>query len=133
MFSDAARPGFRPTHPAPEAEAFTGDAADTISPDAGPAGHLSSDGRYAALRGSTASGQSALHVVDLQTGRARRLPGATTSSNPNAQFAWTPNGRWLLTVTDHQIRAIEPRSGDTRTLRLDGDPVLHLTAIGAAG
>jgi hypothetical protein len=61
------------------------------------------------------------------------VAGAVSDTNANAQFAWTPNGRWLLAVTDHQVRAIEPHSGDTRILRLDGEPVLHITAIGASG
>ena len=79
-----------------------------IGAGAGAAGELSPDGAYAALtipRGG--AGREALVVLNLTTGRSHLLPGTLTDLNGNARIAWTPNSRWLLAITDHQMRAYD--------------------------
>ena len=96
-------------------------------------GALSPDGTHAALAGSPRPGNDGpLFVLDLRTGRDDLLPGSTTDMNPNAQVAWTTNSRWLLALTDNQLRAYDTTSGTVRTLPV-GEPLQHLVSVNAAG
>lgn len=82
--------------------------------------------------GGTAGGFRA-HVIDLRSGRDTVLPGAGPDANANRQLAWSANGRWLLALTDHQVRAYDTRTRAVVTLPLDGEPLLHLTTANDPG
>lgn len=56
-----------------------------------------------------------------------------TDTNPNNQLGWTATGRWLMAITDHQLRAYDTRTGRMETIDVDGGPILHLTTVGARG
>ncbi len=75
---------------------------------------LSPDGTSLAVTILDGNGVFRLHVINLVTGRADTLPGATTDCNPNRQMAWTPNSRWLLALTDHQVRGYDTSTRRTR-------------------
>jgi len=95
-------------------------------------GALSPDGKNAALGlpGSQTNQPLPLAVINLTTGRTTVFPGSITESNGNAQYAWTANSRYLLAITDHQLRAYDTRTNATSTLVITADPLLHLTAAG---
>ncbi|RYF05929.1 MAG: hypothetical protein EOO40_09780 [Deltaproteobacteria bacterium] len=96
-------------------------------------GVLSPDGTHAALAGSSRPGNDRpLFVLDLRTGRDDLLPGSTADVNPNAQVAWTANSRWLLALTDNQLRAYDTTTGTVQTLSV-GEPLQHLVSANAAG
>ena len=96
-------------------------------------GVLSPDGTHAALAGSSRAGNDGpLFVLNLRTGRDDLLPGSTTDLNPNAQVAWTANSRWLLALTDNQLRAYDTTTATVRTLPV-GEPLQHLVSANAAG
>jgi hypothetical protein len=97
-------------------------------------GELSPDGTHVALtipRG--AASREALVVVNLTTGRSRTLPGTLTDLNGNARIAWTPNGRWLLAITDHQMRAYDTSADTSRLVTVTDEQLRHLTMAGAPG
>lgn len=95
-------------------------------------GTLSPDGRTAALAlpGSQTSQPWPLAVIDLATGRTMVLPGSITDSNSNAQYAWTANSRYLLAITDHQLRAYDTETNSTQDLSIITGDLLHLTPAG---
>ena len=96
-------------------------------------GVLSPDGTHAALVGPPQIGDDGrLVVLDLRTGQDDPLPGSTTGVNPNAQVAWTANSRWLLALTDNQLRAYDTTTRTVRTLSV-GEPLQHLVSANAAG
>ncbi len=93
---------------------------------------LSPDGRIAALSlpySQSRNGWPAV-TVDLETGKVTKLPGWLTDTNPNTQFAWSPNSRYLFAITDHRIRAVDVRSRTVQTLDLIAEPALHLAVAG---
>ena len=86
-------------------------------------GVLSPDGAHAALAAEPqGTNDGPLVVLDLAAGREDVLPGSTTSTNPNAQVAWTANSRWLLALTDNQLRAYDTTTRTVRTLSV-GEPL----------
>lgn len=94
-------------------------------------GAISPDGRYAALRlPNTTDDHWPLAVVDLKTGRSHLLPGSLAGTNPNDQFTWAANSRYLFALTDQHLRAYDPTSQRTRTITITQQPLLHLTAPG---
>ena len=72
-------------------------------------------------------------VLNLTTGRTRTVPGTLTDVNGNARIAWTPNSRWLLAITDHQMRAYDTRADTSRLITVTDEQFRHLTLPGAAG
>lgn len=96
-------------------------------------GDLSSDGTHVALISPTGNGDSRINVINLDRGAVHPIKGATTDVNPNTQSTWTPDSRWLLTLTDHRLRAYDTTTSRTRTLKLTSEDLLHLTMTGASG
>jgi len=97
-------------------------------------GDLSPDGTHAALRvPGTQPGSEPLAVLDLATGTTNTVPGSLTDTNPNAQYAWTANSRWLLAITDHQLRGYDTTTHTSRTITITDQPLLHLTTSTATG
>lgn len=88
---------------------------------------LSPDGTHLAVMANDPTGGFRAHVVDLRSGMDTVLPGMGPDSNVNRQLAWSPNSRWLLALTDHQIRAYDTRTHATESLLLSGEQLLHLT------
>lgn len=88
---------------------------------------LSPDGKYVALSTMRGTGARQVQVVDLATGRAYVIPGTATDSNPNRQLAWTPNSRWLLSLTNHRLQAFDTRTRTSHTLTVTDEQLLHLT------
>lgn len=97
------------------------------------AGDLSPDGRHIVLTSDTGRGSLRLAVISLDQAAVQPIDGAPTDSNPNTQYAWTPDSRWLLALTDHRIRAHDTTTGHTRTLEPTNQKLLHLTMAGATG
>lgn len=96
-------------------------------------GVLSPDGTHAVIAGPPHDdNERPVAVLDLTTGRYDLLPGSTTDVNPNAQTTWTANSRWLLALTDHQLRAYDTTTDTVRTLPID-EPLHHLTSAFAPG
>ena len=96
-------------------------------------GVLSPDGTHAALAGpGRIADVSPLVLLDLDTGKDDVLPGSTTDVNPNAQVAWTANSRWLLALTDDQLRAYDTKTRTVQTLSV-GEPLQHLTSTDGPG
>ena len=89
---------------------------------------LSPDGTHLAVMATDPAGGFRAHVIDLRSGRDDVLPGVGPDSNVNRQLTWSPNSRWLLAITDHQIRAYNARTHVTENLPSDGEQMLHLTA-----
>ena len=96
-------------------------------------GDLSRDGRHAVLPATTTSQTNRLTVLNLNTPTSHTVPGEITDTNPNTLHAWTPDSRWLLTLTNHQLRAFDTTTNRTRTLPIDDEDLLHLTMTGAGG
>lgn len=88
---------------------------------------LSPDGTHMAVMGNDPAGELRAHVIDLRSGRDTVLPGVGSDSNVNRQLAWSTNSRWLLALTDHQIRAYDTRTHTTEGLPFSGEQLLHLT------
>lgn len=61
------------------------------------------------------------------------VPGPVTDVNSNAQIAWTPNSRWLLAITDHQMRAFDTRPTGPAPSPSTDEQLLHLTMAGVPG
>lgn len=93
----------------------TGDNADN---------QISPDGKHVLLE--RVGGTLAATVLDTRTGRTHQLPGNITGENPSSQFGWTANSRWLLALTDHQLRAYDTLTGTTRTIPVTALPLIHL-------
>lgn len=109
---------------------FQGDLTDVSSYQ----GVLSPDGTHAALAGPPLrTNERPLVVVDLEDGHHDLLPGSATDTNPNAQVAWTSTSRWLLALTDGQLRAYDTTTRSVRTPTTGGEPLLHLASADAAG
>lgn len=85
---------------------------------------VSPDGRHVLLVGH--GDPFAAIVLDTRTGRTHQLPGSPTNDNPSSQYGWTANSRWLLALTDHQLRAYDTLTGTTRTIPVTGLPLIHL-------
>ena len=102
-----------------------------IDPDVYGDVQLSPDGRHLAVMAADANGRSRAHVLDLRRGHDAVLPGAGTDSNANRQEAWSPNSRWLLTITDGHLQAYDTRAHRTSSVPLGEEPLLHLTTANA--
>jgi hypothetical protein len=97
-------------------------------------GELSPEGTHVALRiPRGGAGREALVVLNLTTGRTHTVPGSLTDLHGNARVAWTPNSRWLLAITDHQMRAYDTRAGTSRLVTVTDEQLQHLTMPGAPG
>ncbi len=96
---------------------------------------LSPDGTHVAItvQDTTSAAAQRVHVIDLDTGSDTVLPGAGTDVNANRQVAWSANGRWLLALTDHQLRGYDTHTRNVVTLPIGSEPLLHLTAAHTAG
>jgi hypothetical protein len=94
---------------------------------------LSPDGTHLAVMANDSAGTFRTHVIDLRSGRDTLLPGAGPDSNVNRQLTWSTNSRWLLALTDHQIRAYDTSTHTTTDVPLDGEHLLHLTASNDPG
>ena len=89
---------------------------------------LSPDGTHLAVTANDSAGTFRTHVIDLRSGNDAVLPGEGPDSNVNRQLTWSPNSRWLLALTDHQIRAYDTSTRTTTDVPLAGEQLLHLTA-----
>ena len=96
-------------------------------------GDLSPDGRQVVLTSDTGNNGSRVDVVDLDRATTHTVDGTPTDVNANTQSAWTPDSRWLLTLTDHRIRAYDTTTDQTKTLGPTNEDLLHLTMTGASG
>jgi hypothetical protein len=94
-------------------------------------GLLSPDGTHLAVMADDPDGRFRAHVIELRSGADAVLPGVGTDSNANRQLAWSPNSRWLLGLTDQQIRTYDTRTRAGGTLRLGSEQLLHLTTTHA--
>lgn len=96
---------------------------------------LSPDGTHVAVvtQDSTSANAWRVHVINLDSGRDTVLPGSGTDVNANRQIAWSANSRWLLALTDHQLRGFDTHTHQTTPLPIGSDPLLHLTATHTAG
>lgn len=94
---------------------------------------LSPDGTHLAVMADDATGGFRVHVIDLRSGRDTVLPGVGPDSNVNRQIAWSTNSRWLLALTDHQLRAYDTRTHTNEDLPLGGEQLLHLTTANDPG
>ena len=97
-------------------------------------GVLSPDGTHAAVVGPPQTGDDGRSGGARPPHRPRRCscPALTTGVNPNAQVAWTANSRWLVALTDNQLRAYDTTTRTLRTLPV-GEPLQHLVSANAAG
>jgi hypothetical protein len=78
-------------------------------------GRLSSDGRWLAYsRQPLPDGLTSLRVVDLATGRARRIGGARGTQ-------WSPGDPRLAVTTANGLFLVDPASGKRRQLARGGD------------
>ena len=78
---------------------------------------LSSDGRFLAIR-LTAPGDSAVGIIDLDTGRVRSVETTTVSSV--AQMSFSPDGALLFAVDDQmRLIAVDTSTGLPRPLGID--------------
>lgn len=96
-------------------------------------GELSPDGTHVVVPAPADPNRWSISVLDLRTGTATEIPGVLADSNLNTLYAWTANSRWLLAITDDQLRAYDTKTRTTRTIALTTEPLLHLTRVGAAG
>lgn len=96
-------------------------------------GALSPDRRWVALAlpKATRTG-SDLVLVDLRSGHRVEVPGALADAKGTDQAAWTPNGRYLLAVTDGRLRAFDATTGKVATVAGTPDGLLHVTIAGSA-
>ena len=76
-------------------------------------------------------GRLRAHVIDLRTGEDAVLPGVVTDVNVNRQLAWSPDGRWLLALTDHRLRTYDTRTHADGSVPFTTEPLLHLTSLDA--
>ena len=89
-------------------------------------GITSPDGKYAAVLGYGPDQNAILHLINLRTGSDRRL--AVTLASPGSPgLAWSPDSRWLFAATEEgALRAIDPRTGQVRSLGVPLPPVTYL-------
>jgi hypothetical protein len=96
-------------------------------------GALSPDGAWVALElpKPTRSG-ARLVVVELKSGHRVEIPGLPADAYGTDQAAWTPNGRYLLALTDGRLRAFD--AGSEAVVTIGGTPagLRHLTVAGTA-
>ena len=104
-----------------------------LDPDIYDNEQLSPDGTHLAVMATDPTGTPSAHIIDLRTGKDNLLPGAGTDVNANRQLAWTPNSRWLLALTDHQLRGYDTHTANVESLKLGGEQLLHLTTTNTPG
>jgi len=86
---------------------------------------FSPDGTRLAL--STTTG--GVFVVDTTTGRIVTATRALTSSSPSQPFTWTPDGRELLVVQEHDIEFRRASDGATTRVVRATDGVQQIAAL----
>ena len=104
--------GFRPTPPAPPAEAVR---FEVPPPDKGRFDMyvaLSPDGRHLAYRAIGEDGLSRAWIRDMNTLVPRALPGTEGSGS----LTWSPDSRYLAFASNRQLKTIAIRGGPPQTL-----------------
>lgn len=96
-------------------------------------GVLSPDRRWVALAlpKPTRSG-ARLVLVELKSGHRVEVPGAPAEQDGVAQAAWTPNGRYLLALTDGRLRAVDTTTDVVSTIGGTPAGLRHLAVAGTA-
>ena len=96
-------------------------------------GVLSPDRRWVALAlpKPTRSG-ARLVLVELKSGHRVEVPGAPAGQDGVAQAAWTPNGRYLLALTDGRLRAVDTTTDVVSTIGGTPAGLRHLAVAGTA-
>lgn len=79
-------------------------------------GKISVDGRYAAMVPANVDGDLESHLVDLRTGRSHVLEVNPGEAHTPSAMAWSPDGNWLLVVSDGDIQVVDPVSRQVRSL-----------------
>jgi hypothetical protein len=111
------------------------------NPLAIPAGLMSPDGTHAAFQvypGSITTPTGAptspqVHLVDLPSGRDRTLDVLLSSNGPT-QFAFSPDGRYLIVPTlTNRIAVVDTATGTVRTLPMTLPAVSLLTVRATTG
>lgn len=107
--------------------------ADSVDSASDYTGMLSPDGQHVAVAasGDRPDQPFPLVLVDLTTAKVTTLPGSITDQNPNAQFVWTLNSRYLLAITDGRLQALDTRTGRITSYDpVPGQRLLHLIVAG---
>ena len=71
-------------------------------------------------------------LVELKSGHRVEVPGAPTGDGAADQAAWTPNGRWLLALTDGRLRAVDTTTDTVVTIGGTLAGLRHLAVAGPA-
>jgi hypothetical protein len=85
---------------------------------------LSSDGRLVAL----ASTLGDVFIVDTRTGRVLPVRGVR-AQNVSLPFSWTPDGRSLVVVGDHDVRVLRASDGFATAVIAKTDGVEQIVAL----
>ncbi|GAA3551332.1 hypothetical protein GCM10022197_02810 [Microlunatus spumicola] len=127
------RPGKAPRYLPAVHKSLLGLYADDVAAAATGRGVLSPDGAWLALElpKPTRSG-ARLVLVELSSGHRVEVPGALADRRSTDQAAWTPNGRYLLTLTDGRLRVFDATTEKVATVGGTPADLRHLTIAGTA-
>jgi hypothetical protein len=106
-------------------------------PDTGaPPGIIAPDGSQAAVvRSSDGDGPNrwTMHLIDLGSGSDRTVAVFDFSSGFDATMAWSPDSRWLFTVSDGRLVAVDARTRQVRSLEGVLVPPVEQLAVRTTG
>jgi hypothetical protein len=90
--------------------------ADLPATDTQP-GMISPDGRFAAIVRFGSGHPALVHLINLRTGEDRVLSPTVSAPASAGLLAWSPDSRWLFTVTARgSLAAIDPATGLSQSL-----------------
>ncbi|MGH3433440.1 MAG: TolB family protein, partial [Thermocrispum sp.] len=81
-------------------------------------GVISPDGRTAAITGSGSDASTRLFLLDLTSGKVRAAPDDVQPTPGEGAPVWSPDGRWLITVSGGDVVVVDPATGRGRSLAL---------------
>lgn len=105
---------------------------DDVTTAADGRGALSPDRRWVALELPKPMRSGArLVLVALRSGHRVEVPGALRADSAD-QVAWTPDGRYLLALTDGRLRVVDTTTEAVVTIGSTLPDLRHLTVAGSA-
>jgi hypothetical protein len=97
------------------------------------AGLIAPDGSAAALLVNTQAGLIAAHLLDLASGRDRRLDVPIDQQYDESVTAWSPDGRWLFIAgADGKLFPVDAATGRVHDLGVPLPPITQLAIRAAA-